>query len=329
MVCRMDVSSHTTSLPAGAGAPEWLHLIPAGTFSGEDGKKYHLLDPAKVIAASMTAGKLKLPLDENHSTQRAPASGAPSPARAWIVELQSRDDGIWGRPEWNESGTALMTDKSYKGLSPVFTHTKDGTVLAILSAALTNNPNLTQLTALHTSGDHMDKIAICTALGLAGTVDDAAVLTALHTAAEAGTALQTANAKVTSLTAELEQLKLTHAPVEKLVALQTQVDTMAAEGKKAAAVAFVDAAIKAGKSITAVRDIYIAQHVADPATTEKLINAMVSINAGGGGVRRSANDATDDALSDVEMATCTAMNLDPKKFAADKKARASTEGSVA
>ena len=153
VMCRhglhMDVSSHTVSLPAEAGVPSWLHLeLPAGTFSGLDGKTFHLRDPAKVIAASMTAGKL--PVDENHSTQRAPETGAPSPARAWIVELENRADGIWGRPEWNDSGTALMTDKSYKGLSPVFTYAKDGTVVAILSAALTNNPNLTQLTALHT-----------------------------------------------------------------------------------------------------------------------------------------------------------------------------------
>lgn len=83
----MDVSSHTVSLPAEAGVPTWIHLLPAGTFSGADGKQYHLRDPASVIAASMHAGKL--PVDENHSTQRAPATGAPSPARGWIVELQN------------------------------------------------------------------------------------------------------------------------------------------------------------------------------------------------------------------------------------------------
>ncbi len=325
----MDVSSHTVSLPAGAGAPEWVHLLPAGTFSGADGKQFKLTDPARVIAASMTNGKL--PLDENHSTQRAPAMGAPSPARAWIVELQSREDGIWGRPEWNESGTALMTDKSYKGLSPVFTHTKDGTVIAILSAALTNNPNLTQLTALHTNGNDMDKIAICTALGLAATVDDAAVLTALQTLAQSGTALQTAQADVTRLSTEREQLKRTHVPADQVVALQTRLETLEVERKRAAAIAFVDGAIAAGKAITPVRDLYIAQHVADPATTEKLINAMVSINArGAGGKVPAMNDAGEDALSDAETTMCTKMNIDPKAFLATKKKMApTTEGSAA
>ena len=328
MVCRMDVSSHTTSLPAGEGAPEWVHLIPAGDFSDSSGKKFHLRNPAAVIAAQTKRGKL--PFDENHSTQRAHVSGSASPARGWIVALENRADGIWGKVDWNAAGTALMTDKAYRYVSPVFRHNANGDVEEILSAALTNDPGLTQLTALHTNGNDMDKLAICTALGLAGTVDDAAVLTALQTAAQSGTALQTANAKVAALTTELEQLKLTHAPVDKLVALQTRIDTMEADAKKAAAIAFVDAAIKAGKPITAVRDIYIAQHTADPKTTETLINAMVSINAGGGKQRVSVNDAADgDPLSDVDMAVCTAMNLDPKKFAADKKARASTEGSVA
>ncbi len=67
----------------------------------------------------------------------------------WIGELQARPDGIWGRVEWTESGAALMGDKAYRGISPVFTHSKDGAVTRILRAALTNTPNLSQLATLH------------------------------------------------------------------------------------------------------------------------------------------------------------------------------------
>jgi hypothetical protein len=92
--------------------PEWLHLIPKGTFTGDDGRgPYHLKSPAAVIAASMTAGRL--PLDVNHSTDVAAPQGQPSPAQGWIVELQMRDDGIWGRVEWNDSGRQLMTERAY------------------------------------------------------------------------------------------------------------------------------------------------------------------------------------------------------------------------
>jgi phage I-like protein len=49
----MDVSSLHFTL-AGNGAPEWVHLVPAGRFSGVDGRgPYTLADPAAVIAASL------------------------------------------------------------------------------------------------------------------------------------------------------------------------------------------------------------------------------------------------------------------------------------
>jgi phage I-like protein len=232
-------------LPAEGGVPEWIHLLPAGTFSDTAGTKYRLGDAGPVIAASMTAGKL--PLDENHSTQRAPEAGNASPARGWIVALENRADGMWARVEWNSSGIALMTDKAYRYISPVYKYDKNGNVTRILSAALTNNPGLPQLTALQTSGDKMDKVAICTALGLAETVDDGVVLTALQTAAQSGTALQTAQARI----AELERSTV---PVTEMVALQTRLQTLEAKGKTDAATAFVDTAIKAGKPIAATRD---------------------------------------------------------------------------
>lgn len=223
-----------------------------------------------------------------------------------------------------------MTDHAYKGISPVFTYAKDGTVIALLSAGLTNNPNLTQLTALHTTGDNMDKKAICTALGLAETVADDAVLTALHTAAQAGTALQTAQAEVTSLKGKIAELERTSVPVTKVVELETALNTLKADAKHEKAVAFVDAAIKAGKPITAARDEYIAQHVADPATSEKQINALPSINtAAGGSPRNAMNDAGDgDALSAEDLAICTKMGTDPKKYAEFLK-KTAAKGSAA
>jgi phage I-like protein len=42
-----------------------------------------------------------------------------------------------------------MSDKAYRGISPVFLHDKDHRVTKLLRAALTNTPNLTQLASLH------------------------------------------------------------------------------------------------------------------------------------------------------------------------------------
>ena len=144
------VALHAT---AEAAPPEWIQLLPPGTFSGTDGRgPYHVADADDLIRVSMAAGKL--PIDENHSTDLAAPRGGESPARAWIVDLANRGDdpragGIWGRVEWTQSGTALMADKSYRGISPVFTHARGGRVTRILRAALTNTPNLTQLASLH------------------------------------------------------------------------------------------------------------------------------------------------------------------------------------
>ncbi len=70
-----------------AGVPEWVQLVPAGTFKGADGRgPYTLTNAAAVIAASMAGPNARLPVDENHSTDIAAPKGEPSPARGWIVE---------------------------------------------------------------------------------------------------------------------------------------------------------------------------------------------------------------------------------------------------
>lgn len=140
----------------GAGAaPEWLHLLPAGEARTVDGRgPYRLADPKMMIAASMARGKLVL--DENHATDLAAPKGLPAPARGWIVELQQRADGIWGRVDWTDDAKRSQAWRQYRGVSPVIAHNKDGEVLAIARASLTNTPNLTGLTTLHHSGTSMD-----------------------------------------------------------------------------------------------------------------------------------------------------------------------------
>jgi hypothetical protein len=135
-----------------AVVPEWVHLLPAGKFSGADGRgPYTAHDPAVIIAASMAAGRL--PVDENHATDLAAPKGGPSPARGWIVEMQVRPDGIWGRVEWTEIGRSMLAARAYRFISPVLLNDKNGTVLRILRAALTNVPNLLQLKSLNSRRD--------------------------------------------------------------------------------------------------------------------------------------------------------------------------------
>lgn len=137
-------------LPVGADVPEWVHLLPAdNTIRTFDGRgPYRVADASAVIAASM-ADERGMLIDENHSTDKIGQQGGEAPARGWIKELQARADGIWGRVDWNASGRALLADRAYRGISPVFFHTKAGEVLQILRASLTNVPNIKNLTALN------------------------------------------------------------------------------------------------------------------------------------------------------------------------------------
>lgn len=127
--------------------PAWVHLLPAGLAQTADGRgPYRVGDAARMIATSMVSGKLAL--DENHAIDRAAPLGGASPARGWIVELQERADGVWGRVEWlDEAGVPAW--RQYRGVSPVIAHDQSGTITAILRASLTNTPNLVGLTALH------------------------------------------------------------------------------------------------------------------------------------------------------------------------------------
>ena len=301
---------------AAGDVPEWVHLVPSGTFSGEDGRgPYKLVDPAGVIAASMTAGA-KLPVDENHSTDIAAPNGQPSPARGWIVQIEARPDGLWGRVEWNDTGRALLAEKAYRGISPVFTVTKAGRVLRVLRAALTNTPNLSALTALNSSiqEPRMDLTRMRQLLGLPADADEAAILAAMERQAAVATAQA---AQITTLQAQVQ----TAISPDVVTTLQTEVATLKAAGARARAVAAVDAAIAAGKPIAPLRDHYITRHMANPADVETEIGKLPSIHAGGMGeqvvVRHDAGDA--DGLTETESRVCKQMGLDPKKFAEAKR----------
>jgi hypothetical protein len=144
----MTIAIHSVGMPTTGGVPQWVHLIPAGSFKGVDGRgPFTLLDPPSVIAASLLNGPL--PIDINHSTDLAAPKGDPSPAVGWVGRMEARADGIWGMVEWTGSGRQMVANREYRFISPVFQHTSKMAVLKILRGAITNNPNLTELAALN------------------------------------------------------------------------------------------------------------------------------------------------------------------------------------
>lgn len=320
--------------PLGAGdgdVPEFIHLVPAGIFAAQDGRgPFTNDDPAAVIAASMVGRKLAI--DVNHAIDKRSDKGEEAPAVGWVVALETRADGIWGKVEWNAAGRAKVAGKEYGFISPVLVHSKGKPhrVTRILRASLTNDPALTGLASLNTnhSGDPAMEAELRAALGLAEDADQAAILAAVTSAAAASTAMTkiakaaglqesaTGDEIVAAFTARGDATEVTQLR-DQVKTLNTQLTTLVTNTAKERATAFVDQAIADLKVVPALRDHFIARHVKDPAEVEAEVKLMPSLNGGGFGNRRQVDG--DAQLTDSDTEVCAQMGLDPKKFAETSK----------
>lgn len=284
---------------AADAVPEWIHLLPAGTFRTVDGRgPFMIEDAARLAADSLAAGGM-LPIDETHATDFAAPRGEPAPARGWIVALEARGDGIWGKVEWTDAGRQLVADRAYQHVSSVIVCDKNLRVTRIVRAALTNNPAVPNLARFQTESnmDLLNKLREL--LGLAEDADDNAIFSAVRAIidaaavekakAAAGTETMQAIARAAGLKEDADtgaivsavtalaakgndavaalQQELTQT-AQQLVTLQTKIATQEAE-------AFVDAAIREGRvAVKPLRDHFIARFVRDADAVKKEINAM-------------------------------------------------------
>ena len=289
---------HSPMPEAGADVvPEWVHLVPAGTFTGVDGRgPYRVKDLAALAAASMKPGRLVV--DENHATDLAAPRGHSAPARGWIVEMQARADGLWGRVEWTAAGRALLADRAYRGISPAMAVDKRDktTVRAVLRASLVNDPNLPLTTLPNRKQEPaVDRVKLRASLGLAEDADEAAILAA---AEAARTAISTHAAQLKQIADAAKADKPEVAAIvtvlqargqddgaelrKELVALQAKLTTLETAQKTERATAVVDKAIRDGKPIPkTLRDHYIARHAQDAEAVEKELAGLPSLHAGG------------------------------------------------
>ncbi|MGD9863592.1 MAG: phage protease [Pseudodonghicola sp.] len=331
-----------TSATAGA-APDWIHLIPAGVeiMTQDNRGPYRVVDPQAVVA-SLQPGQ-KLPIDENHAIDWAAPRGEPSPARGYIVELQARVDGIWGRVDWTEAGRALMSDRAYLGISPAIVHDGSKAILGLARASLTNKPNLRGLTSLHMETDDMSLKAVAKALGLSDDAGEDQILTAIGTLktpdtqmalqsqlGEIAVALGAAQDAAPDVVLAEAKKKATAAPTE-IVALQTELATMASalasikEGSaREKAEAYIDGEINSGRiGIKQVRERYIALHMADPEGTKAMVEVMPIL----GPNNRPSIPATpakpgEIALQSEQLEAARLLGISPKDYADFLKAEA-------
>ena len=352
-------SSHSTALPASPDgkAPEWVHLLPSGTFAGRDGRGPWSCDPATVIARTKQyCGSLSIPVDYDHQIERAAENGQPAPASGWITDLEAREDGIWGRAEWTAKGRQHLEAREYRYISPVFFHDKkNGAILALESAALTNVPNLAGLKALAasegigpTQGDDMSLQTISTLLGVenAGAPVESAVRALLRDhenlktmcAALSGT-LQSPDATPEGLlkAAQAVAAKAAAPDIAKFVPVETYnaVATELAAAKEAQSAVLVKEALENGKITPAQEGWAKATASRDPEGFKAFLATAPDMRPGGGdaGAAGAAAKTTppgkDKGILDAtDKEMCRALGISEEAFLTAQKSMEDDDGST-
>jgi phage I-like protein len=239
------LSAHVTELSADAADGVWIQLIPAGTFSGRDGRgPYHAGDEKSIqTIADLTRryhGSTEIVIDYEHQTKNALQNGRPAPAAGWVKEVEARKEGLFGRVEWTAAAASAIRAREYRYLSPVYFHGKDGKIFALQNAALTNAPNLVMAevsahSIFQQAHEEETMKQILAALGLAEGASENDVLVAINSYLTSSTAI----AAAAGLTKDA-----------KSEAILTAVQSAFADRKKIA--------IAVGKSETATADEIVA-----------------------------------------------------------------------
>lgn len=303
------------NLQSGA-APDWVQLLPAdGSITGRDGRRWTMPNPDAVVAA-FNAASQKPHIDIEHSTQHLGAKGHPAPAVGWFEAVEMRADGLWGRVDWTEEGRNAVASRAYRYLSPVFRFNRStGEIATIVSAGLTNNPNLDMaaLNAAEEKDDATMDTAVLEALGLnanASTADAVVAITKLK--GDRDTALNAAQ------TPDPEKFvpKADHDLALNRIKTFEEADKAREDEAINAA---VDAAIEAGKIAPAQRDDCIAICQAEGGLDR--FNAIVGAAAkitGGTSLDGKTPGAGKTALTAEELAVCQAGGMSEEDFIAAK-----------
>ena len=188
---RLDASdvALTTGIIAGAVTlasgpdaplPEWIKVTPAGRASTRDGRSF-TFDPAR-LAARFADDGIDLAVDTDHSVAILASKGEKPNVVGWVKAVEARQDGTYGRVEWDDPAEARRTLKSHRYVSPTIHHDATGAVTWLHTVALVSAPALGNMPALAHASPHQDPPMkeIAKALGLAETADEAACLAALR-----------------------------------------------------------------------------------------------------------------------------------------------------
>jgi len=318
---RIALNTDLTSV-SGDTPPEWVELIPAGpSVVGRDGRRWLFDDAAaSSVVDTFRARQIDLAIDWNHSLQLAAPTGGPSPAAAWIHELQPRDGALWGRVTWTPRGAEDWADRAYRYLSPVFDYEpNNGRISALVSAALTNTPNL-HLQALNSQeSSTMTRstaltAAITGALGLNAEASDDAIAAAV-TQLQA-TALNSQQPSLDRFVPRADH----DAVVARATNAEQKLSTFQREQHDATVALEIDAALKAGK-ITPPTVEYHRASCSDASGLQRFRDfvSAAPVVAGDAGAPATPGSGKATALNAAESYVAQALGIPADQFKKDSR----------
>ena len=143
-----------------------IRLLPDGAFAARDGRPgtltggnlnaWNLSGPgAEHVLDQWRRRETPLAVDYEHQSLNARHNGQPAPAAGWIESLRYEPgQGLFASIRWTEGAKAFIEQDEYRFISPVFSfNTKNGDVLELKGAALTNVPALDGLGAVAATED--------------------------------------------------------------------------------------------------------------------------------------------------------------------------------
>ncbi len=337
-------ASQLLELGQGDAPPEWVRLIPAGTFQLNDGRgPFHNPSPDEVIANTRTAlAGRDANGDYDHATEYTAKTGAPALASGWIKDWRVTAGAIEARVQWTALAARRIRGREYRYVSPVFdTDKKTGRVVRVRRFALTNDPAIDDLPAIAAAAQPSEENdvslakLIASALGLAETATEAELVTGVTTlrqrhdqvvAASGLKADASTDTIVAALRAQPDAAKWIAASeyqrvTGELTTVTAARDALAQKVTGAETATVIADAIKAGKLTPAQKPYWekvcAAAGSAEP-LQEFLKTAVVIVRPGEEPRREGDPDViTAATLSDEQKAYCAQHNIDPKAFAAE------------
>jgi len=313
----MDAVAFEVALAAAgdgeAVLPEWIQLTPRGRVNTRDGRAF-AFDPERLAAAWQADVIKRLSIDFEHEGEYVLTLGA-KPARAWIVELAVRPEGLFGKVEWGNDAASALRAKHYRYISPTIWLDQDKVgVRQIKGASLVKSPALGMpaLASTQHREETMDFAQLLAALGLSATASQAEALSA-----------------IAALRGDPNQFvpKAQHdQTVAALSAAQADIAKRDQDALTARCATLIDGAIAEGRLVPAVREQYVALASANFDATEAAIKAMpvIAPKKNGEGKSAAGNDPAQlgALLTDAERLVARNMGLSEEAFLAARGASA-------